>query len=132
MKPVLLSFLAVACGGAIGASARYAISLGFQKLGDTSFPYSTITVNLIGSFLIGLASVYFLQETTSANARLFIITGVFGALTTFSTFSLECLELIHGNKLKMAVSYILMSNTACIAAVFCAVAIGRKIWTVQA
>ncbi len=73
------------------------------------FPWSTLLINVLGSFLIGIAAGLFGQDRMSENARLFISVGILGGFTTFSTFSLEGMGLIKQGKVLEAVSYIVLS-----------------------
>jgi CrcB protein len=80
----------VMCGGSLGAASRYGISLLSAKAWGTQFPWGTLMVNLVGCFLIGL--LFALADRVrllTPDMRLLLITGYLGALTTFSTFSLE-------------------------------------------
>ena len=89
-------FLAVICGGAIGAGLRYTIALWANRHGGIFVPYGTIIVNLMGSFCMGLLMVYFNNRPDiSPLIKLFVITGILGGLTTFSTFNAELLTLIQ-------------------------------------
>lgn len=84
----------VALGGGLGAIARYAISIGAARLFGERFPIGTLLVNLAGCFLIGLVFALGMERNAaSPNFRLFFITGFLGALTTFSSFGLESVNL---------------------------------------
>ena len=87
--------LAVGSGGFVGAVARYLISLGLQRATESaSFPFGTLVVNVSGCLVIGLlAGLLTTRLVLSPELRLLIITGFLGALTTFSTFSLETVNL---------------------------------------
>ena len=91
MMVMLMNILLVMAGGSIGALSRYAVSVWAARLLGTRFPWGTLTVNLAGCFLIGLA--FALAERgfniMNPSMRLFFVTGYLGALTTFSTFGLE-------------------------------------------
>ncbi|MCR4865879.1 MAG: fluoride efflux transporter CrcB [Lachnospiraceae bacterium] len=119
-----MSFLFVAFGGALGAVARYAISLIPCK---TTFPILTLITNIIGAILIGfIVGVSSSQEGISDNLVLFFKTGVCGGFTTFSTFSLEAYNLF-GNKQYLAGGiYVLLSCTCCICGIIC----GKKLASV--
>jgi CrcB protein len=90
LQPVLKKLLIVMLGGSLGAASRYSIGLLAAKAWGTQFPWGTLTVNLIGCFLIGL--IFALADRVrllTPDVRLLLITGFLGALTTFSSFSLE-------------------------------------------
>ena len=84
----LTLLVSVAIGGSIGATFRYLISFYVHKIFGSSFAYGTLTVNILGSFIIGFLYLYF-EQTISPNLKAMLVTGMLGALTTFSTFSLE-------------------------------------------
>jgi len=89
-----LPALAVFIGSGLGAWLRWAFSLSFNPIFPT-LPLGTLTANLVGGFLVGVASAYFLHHANLAPEwRLFVITGFMGGLTTFSTFSLEVVTLL--------------------------------------
>jgi CrcB protein len=113
----MISVLLVLVGGAIGSLCRYWWSgLVAQRLGET-FPYGTLFVNLIGSLIIGLAGG-FLNRMAGAPweqpLRVFVAVGFCGGLTTFSSFSLQTLNLIAGNRWGAALVNILVSTTMCL------------------
>ena len=95
-----INFLfAIALGGALGSLGRYTISVFMQKDSVALFPWATLIANLIGSFLIGVVFVLATQKLAfSETWHLFLKVGLLGALTTFSTFSLETVQLLgQGN-----------------------------------
>jgi CrcB protein len=98
-----LQLLLIACGGALGALLRFAVSSGAAALLGRDFPYGTLLVNVIGSCLIGVLYVV-LTERVAAGAgyRALLIVGLLGALTTFSTFSLETLQLMESGAVAKA------------------------------
>jgi CrcB protein len=87
--------LSVGIGGFTGAILRYGISNWVNALSHGSFPYGTLSVNLIGSFFIGFLFLYFQQIHLSPYPKTLLITGLLGALTTFSTFSLDTVLLMQ-------------------------------------
>lgn len=91
---------AVAAGGALGAIARYAAQISAIALFGQNFPYGTLLVNVLGSFVIGMSYV-FLVEGSAENSmlRAFVMVGFLGAFTTFSTFSIDTLQLIETGQL---------------------------------
>lgn len=120
MNNVLLHFFCVAAGGAIGASGRYAIGLAMQSFGLRAFPFATLTVNILGSFLLGLLLAYGQQQSVSETTRLFLGVGVLGAFTTFSTFSVEVVTLASQGEMLKAALHIGLNVIICIAAVVAA------------
>ena len=83
-------------GGAIGTGARYLIALGGPRLLGTSFPYATLTVNVVGSFLLGgIMHVGLTTNLMSPGLRLVLTTGVMGGFTTYSTFNYETMEYLR-------------------------------------
>lgn len=85
----------VGIGGFIGAILRFTLSGWVQKASASTFPFGTLSVNIIGSFLIGFLFLYFQQTNLSMYQKSMLITGLLGALTTFSTFSLDTILLIQ-------------------------------------
>ena len=106
----MLKFLAVALGGAIGSCGRYLVSLAFEATAKPRFPYETLTVNLVGCFLIGLSWGYFERLPISNEFRLFLFTGVLGGFTTFSTFARENIQFFKTGEPMYAISYVVISN----------------------
>lgn len=122
--------VAVALGGAFGAVMRFFVSTGVYQWLGRGFPYGTLTVNVLGSFLIGLLTeALILQRVAiSLEYRSAILVGLFGSFTTFSTFSLETLYLIEqGNFIKAALN-IVVSVCACIFAVWIGLLAGRTMF----
>ena len=108
-------FLWVGLGGALGAILRYSISLLPMK---SSFPILTFITNLIGAFIIGMVVGLFEKHYLSSQLNLFLKTGVCGGFTTFSTFSLESMNLLSDGKFLMAGGYILLSVSLCLLFVY--------------
>lgn len=100
------SLLFVAIGGAIGSTLRYLTTKYTTIFFATTFPLGTFLVNILGSFFIGIASSYVLNMTTpDSNFRLLIIVGFLGGYTTFSSFSLDTIQLLSdGNYLLAAIN----------------------------
>ena len=107
-----MNFIMVALGGALGAMARYAISLIPVK---TGFPILTLITNIIGAILIGfIVGIASEHEGISDNMILFLKTGVCGGFTTFSTFSLEGYNLLENHQYIAGGAYIGLSCLCCI------------------
>ena len=112
----MLNFLFVAIGGSIGASLRYFAYLFFKNYLLSNYLFlSTLIVNIVGSFLIGYAIM--LMETKNLSEdfiRYFLIIGVLGSFTTFSTFSIESVDLLLSKKFFIAFSYMFLSLSLCL------------------
>jgi len=115
----LIQLISIMIGGALGAISRYLLSnIVYGWLGR-DFPYGTLTVNMIGSFLMGLLTILFLHKNNIDPAlKLGLIVGFLGALTTFSTFSLDTLQLIDEGALIKAMLNVLLSVVVCVVAVW--------------
>lgn len=121
-------FLAAAAGGALGAGARYLVNVTLLQLLGPSFPWATITVNVLGSFLMGAiveASSSLLGG--SAILRTFLATGILGGFTTFSAFSLDVFELFERRQPTLAALYVAASVAMSIAALVGGVAAVRSL-----
>ena len=104
-------WLLVMLGGSLGAASRYAVSLLTARLFGPQFPYGTMLVNLAGCFLIGL--LFALADRSrllTPDVRLLLITGYLGALTTFSTFSLETVNAGRAGLTLQSLTNILINN----------------------
>ncbi len=122
-----MQWLAIAFGGAVGAILRHLITVSSFHLFGGRFPYGTLIVNVIGSFLIGIAYVAIVERAMLGHEwRLLLMTGFFGALTTFSTFSLETVILWHNGQPLVALANVLISFALCLAATVGAVALAMK------
>ncbi len=131
---MFFSILLVALGGALGSVARYLCSLGLSRwLGET-FPWGTLCVNVVGSFVIGF---YFILTApngrllVSSDWRIFVTVGICGGFTTFSSFSLQTLLLLRDGELLLAGLNAFGSFTLCMAAVWlgvlCATTLNSKL-----
>ena len=111
------TFVAVAVGGALGAVSRYSFGLVALALIDNRFPWATLGVNVVGSFLIGLAAVLIGDRILDGELwRPLIIVGFLGAFTTFSAFSLDTLLLLQQGNYNSALAYMLGSVALCLGA----------------
>lgn len=113
---MIKNLLLVGLGGGIGSMLRYAGSL---LIGSKIFPYATLSVNIIGSFIIGVIFALCIKEDVVLNNwKLFVATGICGGFTTFSAFSLENMGLLQSGKYGMALTYIGLSILLGIGATF--------------
>ena len=123
----MIKLIYVASGGAVGAVLRYFTS-NFYKFYFPNFPIGTLFINFIGSFLIGiLASNLESRGTSYIFIKYFLIIGILGSFTTFSTFSLETIQLVNDKKLFLSLVYIFLSISLCILGAFFGFNI-NKIW----
>jgi CrcB protein len=111
---LLAEFMMVGAGGFIGSGLRYVVAISVQRLFPFSaFPYGTVTVNVIGCFLIGyIANALELRGLGDPAIRLFLIAGILGGFTTFSAFSYENLVLLQDARPVLALANILVQVTA--------------------
>ena len=106
----------VALGSALGGVARFLMVPWAQRFFALGFPGGTLTVNLVGSLLIGLVLRLAGQQAVSPEARVFLTIGVCGGFTTFSSFSAESVELMQSGQWGRAGIYILSSVALCLVA----------------
>lgn len=116
--------LAVAGGGAIGSVARYVIGVLLVRAGN-GFPVSTLLVNVVGSFLIGLFARLFDAPDHNQVLRVALTVGICGGFTTFSTFSAETVTLLQQGKAGRAALYVTVSLVAGVLATFAGLTVGR-------
>ena len=100
----------VALGGGIGASLRYAIS---SWITYESFPIATISVNIVGSFILGIIALSVSQSIISTELALFLGVGIIGSFTTMSAFSVETIEMLQDGNVSTASTYIVLTFTLC-------------------
>ena len=120
MNALNFQFLAaVAIGGSLGSVARYLVAVGAGRLVGTAFPWGTLVINIVGSFLIGVfAESFALSWNVSQTVRVFLTIGICGGFTTFSTFSLDTIVLMQRGELVPAGAYIVASVVLSIMALF--------------
>ena len=124
MKMILF----IACGGAVGAVLRYGASLGVYSLLGRGFPYGTLFVNVTGSLLMGVLSIVMLERfNVGPEWRAAILVGLLGSFTTFSTFSLETLNLLEQGDVMRAMANIAFSVIVCLIAVWMGISLGRQL-----
>ncbi|MEG1749982.1 MAG: fluoride efflux transporter CrcB [Tannerellaceae bacterium] len=122
----MIKVILLIAGGAIGSALRYGVSTSVQRLMPPSFPYGILSVNVIGSFLIGFCFSVAEACNLSINARVFLFTGLFGGFTTFSSFTLDTMALMKTGEYKLAFLNILASNLLGLAAVFLGLLFGKN------
>jgi fluoride exporter len=120
--------LAIAGGGAVGAVLRYWVSNWVYTFSGRGFPYGTLAVNVLGSLVMGFLLVWLLERLSNElTLRAFLLIGLLGAFTTFSTFSVETLNLIETGQLARALANVLLSVALCLAAAALGVLLARQI-----
>lgn len=125
MQPYLL--LAVGTGGFVGAILRFLISGWVQRLSPTLFPVGTLSVNVLGSFIIGFLALYF-ESVVAPHQKALVITGMLGALTTFSTFSLETVTMLQGGLWGRVVTNITLNVFLCVVATMLGMMLFRRLY----
>ncbi|HWB52358.1 MAG TPA: fluoride efflux transporter CrcB [Stellaceae bacterium] len=118
MSPALVASLWVALGSALGGVARYWLALGVARLAGETFPWGTLLINIIGSFVIAYFGTLTLPDgprPASLEMRVFVMVGLCGGFTTFSSFSLQTIELLRSGESGRAVAYIVGSVALCLA-----------------
>lgn len=115
----MLQVLLIGCGGFIGTIARYGVATMAYRLLGASFPYGTLTVNILGCLLIGFVSIAAEERDMIAHStRLFLTIGILGGFTTFSSFGYETLTLLRLGNIFPATLYVLASVITGLAAVW--------------
>ncbi len=126
MKLLLLA----SAGGAIGAGARFLVNQAFATRGLSGFPWATLTVNVMGGFLMGAVMVFVLDRFDgSPEIRTFLATGILGGLTTFSAFTYELSQMIAADGIASPrlFAYIALSVLLSLAALHAGMALSRAV-----
>ncbi len=121
----MLNLFLVASGGAAGALLRFLFGSLIRYYSYNSF-YATLIINILGSFLIGyLISLGYVKNLSQTFIKYFLIIGLLGSFTTFSTFSYEVIELYSANKIFLTITYVIFSILLCIAAAYVGIYINK-------
>lgn len=123
----MYNYLYVAIGGALGSVSRYLLSNWVNNKTKSNFPWGTFSVNIIGSFIIGIFFILVMDKANSPQLKLIVSVGFLGAFTTFSTFSLETFNLIRENNILLALGNIGLSVALGLLAVWSGIIIGKLI-----
>lgn len=124
---MIRSLLIVALGGAIGSVLRYLVTVAAPRVTGQGFPWGTLTVNVLGSFVMGVLAVV-LAGRAGGRSALFLMTGILGGFTTFSAFSLDAAKLYESGQTGLAAGYVIGSVVAGLAALFAGMALARGIF----
>ena len=124
----MFGYLIVALGSALGGALRHGVNVASARLLGTGWPFGTFTVNVVGSFAMGLIVGYFALRGHGSQAwLLFLTTGILGGFTTFSAFSLDVAVLFERGRLDLTVVYVLASLTLSVAGLFLALVLVRRL-----
>ncbi|MDM8558712.1 fluoride efflux transporter CrcB [Candidatus Parabeggiatoa sp. HSG14] len=123
----MVRLVAIATGGAIGALLRFWVSNGVYTLLGREFPYGTLVVNVLGCLLMGFLSVFMLERLISVEWRAALLIGLLGAFTTFSTFSLETLNLLINGEQTKALLNIFLSIFVCLFATWLGIQLAKQL-----
>jgi fluoride exporter len=122
-------FLWICAGGAVGTGARYLISGWALAVLGAGFPFGTLTVNVVGSFLIGLVmQIGLATPLLSPTLRMTLTTGFIGGFTTYSTFNYETIRYVQDGAWRLALGNVAITLIACLAAGFAGIALGRTLF----
>ncbi len=117
-------------GGGIGSLCRYLLSKWLQETFISAFPYGTFVVNLTGCFLIGFLVFYFAEARLGPESmarRIFLVTGLCGGYTTFSSFSIENVQLIQNQQVLTFLAYTFASLVLGFLATFCGILVAKAV-----
>jgi CrcB protein len=118
----------IAAGGAVGSVLRFLMSTSVHGILGRAFPYGTLAVNVLGSFIMGLLYVLLIDRfNMSGEWRAALLVGLLGGFTTFSSFSIETLNLFESGETVKALLNILLSVGVCIITTWLGVVIGRQV-----
>ena len=118
---MIITYLWIAIGSALGGAARFGFTLWAARAWGETFPWGTLLINILGSFVIGLFFNLTMADgplPASANVRLFVMSGLCGGFTTFSAFSLQTLTLMQNGEWFDAASNVALSVVLCMVAVW--------------
>jgi CrcB protein len=120
-------YLIVFIGAGIGGALRHGVNVSAARLLGSGFPFGTLIVNVLGSFVMGVLAGYFaFRPGIAQHTRLFLTTGILGGFTTFSAFSLDTALLVERHAYALAAGYIVGSVAASVGALFLGLALFRS------
>jgi fluoride exporter len=122
--------LVIALGGSLGATVRYLVAKNIQGISNHLFPLGTLFVNATGSFVIGFLFYFFENTIISNDIKSFLTIGFLGAYTTFSTYSLETVNLLRDGEIKMGIINLVASNVLCLVMVIVGMVCSRILFRI--
>lgn len=123
----VFGYIVVFLGAGLGGALRHGVNIAALRMLGSGFPYGTLTVNIVGSLMMGLLVGWFADKTDPGQAwRLFLTTGILGGFTTFSTFSLDTALLFERGQSGMAALYIALSVGLALGGLFAGIFIIRQ------
>lgn len=124
----MANLIAIAFGGAFGALARYGSSQWVYGMLGRSFPYGTLFVNVVGSFVMGLLAIILIEKLMAGSEiKSFLMVGFLGSFTTFSTFSLDTINMINDGELIKAGVNMVISVFVCVVACWMGILLARQL-----
>jgi CrcB protein len=115
----MIPLLLVGAGGAIGSVSRYYLAFAVARITGPGFPFGTVLINILGSFIIGWFAEFtaaYGRQPTSDTTRAFVMAGLCGGFTTFSAFSLQTIELVRAGQIGRASANVIFSVVLCLLA----------------
>lgn len=121
-----MNALLVFLGGGIGATARYGLQGAMYRLTGAGFPYGTLAVNVLGSFVIGFLMAFFEERfIVNASLRVFLTIGILGGFTTFSSFSYETMVMFRDGSYGLGIINVVSSVAVCLTATWLGMVSGK-------
>lgn len=125
----MAKYLFVMLGGAFGAASRFFVGTLAAKWYSGLFPLGTFVINVTGSFLAGVLMMFFLNRPwMDGNWRLFLVTGILGGYTTFSSFEWDIFSAVRGGAAAVALSYVVLSVVAGLIGVSIGAIVSNRFW----
>ena len=123
-----MNYIIVFIGGGIGSILRYLVSTVAKNFTSISFPFGTLTVNIVGSFLMGIVTALLINKITVNNEsiRLLLAVGFLGGFTTFSSFSIETITLIEKHEIFYAIANVMTNLIFSLIAAYCGLTLIRN------
>jgi CrcB protein len=124
----MITYVLVACGGALGSLCRFWLATVMLRLTGPGFPWGTILINIMGSFVIGWFGAFTAADarhSATNDTRAFVMAGICGGFTTFSAFSLQTVDLLRAGETGRACANVVVSVLLCVTATFLGIVLAR-------